>query len=220
MDKHMEKRRKWNALLGGAFQNDSPEWIRLRTGLMTAIAVMLVMSAAMGSAWAFFTTYARAKGSYVIQMGHQETVEEQFSGWEKKINIASTSDSRPVYIRARAFCADYKVTYDNNDNWTPVDEWMYYTPKTKTLAPGEGLLLEDENKKVLRDDRLKVQINGVPESTDPTIKEGDTFNVIVIYETTEVQYDKDGNPLDARDADWDAKVDTSRTTTTLGGDKE
>ena len=52
--------------------NTNKKWNALRTGLLTAAAVMLILSAVMGSAWAYFTTYASAKGSHVIHMGHHE----------------------------------------------------------------------------------------------------------------------------------------------------
>lgn len=208
MDKHMDERKGWNALREGlSGQNGGARWNRLRTGLLTAIAVMLVMSATMGSVWAYFTTYARARGSFVIHMGHEERVEEGFNSWQKTINISSTADSRPVYIRARAFCAKYDVSYSNSQNWTRVGDWMYYN---KTLQPGTSLA--DVG------DQLKAQINNVPKSSDPTIKDGDTFNVIVVYETTEVQYDANGDPINPVEADWNAKVDTSRTSTELGGE--
>lgn len=191
MDKHMGKWKNWDAL---------------RTGLLTAIAVMLVMSAVMGSAWAYFTTYATAKGGVTLHMGHEEHVDEEFNSWEKTINIASTDDSRPVYLRARAYCAEYDVSYSNSRNWTRIDDWMYYD---KTLAPGKDLAGSG--------DQLKVRINDVPRSTDVTLKDGQTFNVIVVYESTEIQYDKDGNPIAPQEADWNAKVDTTRRSTTLGG---
>ena len=56
MDKHMGKR-----------ENGS-----LRTGLLTAAAVMLVMSALMGTAWAYFSTYATARGGITLHMGREE----------------------------------------------------------------------------------------------------------------------------------------------------
>ena len=119
MDKHMEKKRKWEAL---------------RTGLLTAAAVMLVMSALMGTAWAYFSTYASAKGGITLHMGHEEKVEEDFNSWQKVINITSTKDSRPVYIRARGFCPDYEITYEC-DNWEQPkgDDWVYYQ---EILPPG------------------------------------------------------------------------------------
>ena len=239
MDKHMENRRERGALLAESGQGygASPSemgsglecgvnpfgmrsargkkrnWDRIRTGLLTAVAVMLVMSAAMGTAWAYFTTYTMARGGVVLHMGHEEKVKEEFSSWQKKLNISSTEDSRPVYIRAHAFCADYDVTYAG-DHWTTEtvdgETWAYYVPDSKTLQPGTDLAAAG--------DELKVMINDVPSSTEDGVKDGDTFNVIVVYETTEVQYDENGEPLSSTQADWNGKVDTSRKSTTLGGE--
>lgn len=211
MDKHMDKQGRKNTLLRGNF--DKNKWLSIRTGLLTATAIMLVISATMGSAWAFFTTYARAKGSVQIHLGHQEHITEDFdfTNFEKVINITSEADSRPVYLRARAFSAEYGVTYENNPSWTKVGDWMYYN---KTLAPGTSLSdIKDSNNNT---DELKVQIENVPKSSDPTLKDGDGFNVIVVYESTEVQYDGDVQ-LEAQNADWNRKVDTNRTSTDLGG---
>lgn len=180
MDKHMEKTKRWNAL---------------RLWLLTATAVMLVMSAVMGTAWAFFSTYARAKGGITIHLGHEETVEEEFSGWQKKVSITSTADSRPVYIRARGFCADYGLTY-NSESWGDMQEdgWVYYQ---KVLPPGQTA------------DPLFVQILDVP--SDRTVPDAESFNVIIVYETTEIQYAGDGSTIAPEDADWNRKVDTYRT---------
>ena len=49
-------------------------------------------------------------------------------------------------------------------------------------------------------EELTVTIKNVPEDVEP----GTDFNVVVIYESTPVLYDSDGNPY----ADWTAKVDT------------
>ena len=84
MNDHMMNEKKWNAL---------------RTALLTAVAVMLVLSAVMGSAWAYFTTYARAKGGYPIVLGHEEHDDEEFKNWEKTLSITVSKDSRPVYLQ-------------------------------------------------------------------------------------------------------------------------
>ena len=202
----MDNGRKRNALLSG-LSDQNRTWNSIRTGLLTAIAVMLVMSAVMGSAWAYFTTYAVAKGGVTLQFGHEDRITEGFSSWEKTLNIASTDDSRPVYLRMKAFCADYEITFGNDENWESVGDWMYYK---EVLQPGTSLA--DSG------DELKVKISGVPENTAEGVKNGDTFNVIVIYESTEVQYNADGSTVAPWDADWDTKVDTSRTSATLGGD--
>ena len=80
MDKHMDEARNMNALHEGLLGKDnknSSKWLRIRTGLLTAIAVMLVMSAVMGAAWAYFTTYARAKGMVTLNLGHQEHIDDR-----------------------------------------------------------------------------------------------------------------------------------------------
>jgi hypothetical protein len=181
MDKHMERKKKWEAL---------------RTGLLTAAAVMLVLSAMMGSVWAYFSTYATAKGGITLHMGHEETVEEEFNSWQKVLNITSTADSRPVYVRARGFCADYALTYEC-DNWTKKDDdpWVYYQ---QVLQPGTTA------------DPLKVQIKDVPGSGDAALQDADSFNVVIVYETTEIQYDDKGELIAPDKADWSRKVQTYR----------
>ena len=210
MDKHMDEARKMNALRAGLFKDEtknSSRWARIRTGLMVTIAVMLVMSAAMGTAWAYFTTYARAKGSVMLNLGHQEKIEENFNSWDKTINLTSEPDSRPAYIRVRAFCAEYELQYKNTDNWTQDGDWWYYN---KTLDPGKSLA--DSG------DELTVHIADVPDTGTPGLEDDETFSVVIIYESTDVQYDEDGNEKTALNADWSRKVDTSRITSTQGGD--
>lgn len=186
-----------------------------RTGILTAAAVMLVMSAAMGTAWAYFTTYTAAKGSYVLHLGHEETVEEEFSGWQKILNVASTEDSRAVYVRARGYCADYDLSYGESESWTESGGWMYYTG---VLLPGESLRTPEDIKKKRVGNGLAVRILDVPKSAAQGLSDGDSFNVILVYETMEVQYDAAGRIIDATKADWTRKVESSERVTSLGGD--
>lgn len=206
MDKHMDQR-NWDALREGQQAKRKRNWNTIRTGLYTAIAVMLVMTAVMGSAWAYFTSYATAKGSIALNLGHEERITEEFSDWQKVLDIENDEDSNPVYVRMRAYSAEYPVTYENNANWTQVGDWMYYNG---VLDPGKKL--SDSG------DELLVQINDVPASGDSSLEDGKTFNVIVVYESTEVQYDEAGNVIPAAEAAWDREVDTHRKSTTAGGD--
>ena len=212
MDKHMDEARKMNALHEGLFKNESKNsrWAHIRTGLLVAIAVMLVMSAAMGAAWAYFTSYATAKGMVTVNLGHQEEIEERFDSWNKTINLTSKPDSRPAYVRVQAFCAEYDLEYkfDNADSWTKVGDWWYYT---KPLEPGKSL--KDSG------DEMTVHIGPVPDTGTPGLEDGETFSVIIVYESTDVQYDENGNEKGAVNADWSRKVNTNRITTSEGGDK-
>ncbi len=189
-------------------------WTTLRTGLLTAAAIMLVMSAVMGSAWAYFTTYTRAKGGYVLRLGHEEHDDEEFSQWNKEIKISLSEDSKPVYLRARAFCADYSLTYSDvkidqedqpvNNNWVQIGDWMYYTEIYSPEKDNEGNIIPAKS--------LFVRINNVPQDEMAGIMKGDEFNVIIIYEAAEVQYDENGKmlPYDS-EVVWKKTVQTGRT---------
>jgi len=192
----------------------------LRIWLLTAAAVMLVMSATMGIAWAYFTTYTTAKGGITLRLGHEEHIQEYFKNWNKRVDIEISEDSRPVFVRARGYApAKYPLTYSDteqngngqtvNSNWTPrEDGWVYYT---KVLAPGAD---SNGNPTKATADPLYVRINDVPVENIQGVDDKESFNVIIVYETTEVEYDANGNPINPWDADWDAKVDTNR----AGGD--
>ena len=214
MDKHMDEARKMNALRAGLLKKENKDgrWARIRTGLLVAIAVMLVMSATMGAAWAYFTTYATARGMVTLNLGHQEEIKEHFESWNKTINLTSKPDSRPAYVRVKAFCAEYELEYkyDNHDpeSWEKVGDWWYYT---KPLQPGKSL--KDSG------DELTVHIKDVPDTGTPGLADDETFSVIIVYESTDVQYDEDGNEKGAVNADWSRKVSTNRITTSEGGDK-
>ena len=187
----------------------------LRIWFLTAAAVMLVMSATMGIAWAYFTTYTTAKGGITLRLGHEEHIQEYFKNWNKRVDIEISADSRPVFVRARGY-SKYRLTYSDveqnandqtvNNNWVyRPDEWFYYT---KVLAPGNNA---DGTSTA---DPLYVRINDVPVENIQGVDDKDPFNVIIVYETTEVEYDANGVAINPWDADWDAKVDTNR----AGGD--
>ena len=85
--------------------------------LLAALAVSLTLSAGAGSAWAYFTTYANASGGYTLSLGAKTTVSENFSSWTKHVVITSQADSKPVYVRAKAFCGrDRKSTRLNSSH--------------------------------------------------------------------------------------------------------
>ena len=204
MGEHKEIKKKENAL---------------RIALITAVAVMMVAGATMGTAWAYFTTYASAKGGHTLKLGHWETVQEYFKNWNKRVDIEIEPNSKPVYVRAKAFCADYDLTYSDNEldpsetdseenhkNWVLGDDgWMYYQ---KILKPGTA---NDGSSVPATADPLYVRIANVPLTEMEGAKEGDAFNVIIVYETAEVQYDSNGNEIDKQSPEiWERTVNTTR----------
>lgn len=163
--------------------------------LLFALLAVMIMAASVHKAYAYFTTYATARGGYTIKLGDTTTTNEKFSDWKKHIVITSGKDSKPVYVRARAFCkSEYSLDIKESGSWTDrtSDDGYYYYDKI--LNAGE------------KTDELIVAINNVPKSADVTSPE--SFNVIIVYETTPVLYDTDGNPY----ADWTGEVDATTVT--------
>ena len=152
--------------------------MKKKTTILAALAVILTLSAASGSAWAYFTTYAQA------------TVEEDFSACTKHVSIKSEPDSEPVYIRVRAFCGEaYQLVYsDASGKWSPDSDGYYYY--SDVVKGGEAT------------DVLDIKIENVPED----VKDPASFNVVVIYETTPVLYREDGTPYADWSAKVDAKT--------------
>lgn len=161
--------------------------------LLAVLALGLVLGASIGPISAYFTTYASAKGGYPIYLGSTTTVYEEFSRWTKHVTITSEEDSQPVFVRARAYCGEtYEVSYDGADAWTDGGDGFWYCDAI--LNGGEATA------------PLDVHIENVPAATEP----GESFNVVVVYETTPVQFDEAGEPY----ADWSITLDTGMT----GGD--
>lgn len=164
--------------------------MKKNTMILAALAVALTLTAGVGSAWAYFTTYAEARGGYTLDLGDKTTVSENFSDWTKHVSIASDADSEPVYIRVKAFCgSEYNLVYsDTTGKWTPGEDGYYYY--SDIVKGGEST------------DILDIKIENVPEG----MEDASSFNVVVIYESTPVRYREDGTPY----ADWSAKLNSSR----------
>ncbi|MEY8517084.1 hypothetical protein AALC25_09180 [Lachnospiraceae bacterium 29-84] len=152
---------------------------------LAAAAAVLVSASTVGSAWAYFTTYAEAAGGYTISLGDETQVKEEFSDWTKHVTITSEEGSEPVYVRAKAFSgSEYKLIYsDKSGKWSPGDDGYYYY--SDILNGGEST------------EELLVKIENIPEDAA-------NFDVVVVYESTPVKYEEDGTPY----ADWNGKVDS------------
>lgn len=162
--------------------------MKRRNICLAALAAVSVLAGSAGSAWAYFTTYVEAQGTQTITLGDETTVDEDFSNWTKHVVIESDADSKPVYVRARAYCGSkYQLVYGAGAKWSPREDGYYYY--SDILNAGQ------------KTDELLVEIRNVPED----VTDVSEFNVAVIYETTPVLYDEDGNPY----ADWNGERDVT-----------
>ena len=151
---------------------------------LAALALLLLIALSISPAMAYFSDYTTADGAQEVNAGFKTEIEEEFESWTKKVTIKNTSDDLSVYVRAKVFSM-YNVKC-NGTNWTPTnagnETYVYYTP---ALAPKKSAAV------------LNVEI------THPTTpEEGDSFNVVVIYEAVPARYDEDGTPY----ADWNQEV--------------
>ena len=181
------------------------------------LLVAMIFSVRVHVAKAYFTTYATAKGGYTLELGDQTETDEHFANGEKIIYIESTSDSKPVWLRARAFTGEQyqdklkyterldadttvDVTSDpkNKSNWVEgSDGWLYYK---NVLGPGDATGTKDEDKTPRFGLIANVSDVLVEENQDPGI------NVVVVYETIPVMYDAQGNEVKWEPQDWEDKV--------------
>lgn len=166
--------------------------IRKRTICLTAAAVTLTASLFVGTAMAYFTTYATAEGGVELDLGFTETIpQEEVVDGKKEIQLVNTGDF-DCYVRLKAFTGDaYKESFAYSEpsgagKWTPgADGYYYYSD---IVAP-DGLT-----------DQIDVSFAFGAE------EEPADFNVIIIQECTPVLYDENGNPY----ADWDVTADVSQ----------
>ena len=157
--------------------------------LLISFAIVLLLAAGIKETWAYFTTYAEAKGGYPISLGYETEIKEKVSDWTKVVTISNKSGSQPVYIRVKAFCgSEFNLDYSGS-NWSKgTDDYWYYNG----IVYG-GSVTEE----------LSIKINNIPEDVEDSAE----FNVVVIYESTLVRYDEAGAPY----ADWSATLDSGRT---------
>ena len=99
-------------------------------GILAAVALLSVVTAGIGKASAYFTTYAQARGGHVIELGDETTIEENFDGANKVVRITNDKDSKQaVWVRAMGITgAEYQQYLDytqNGSDWT-LDEDGFY----------------------------------------------------------------------------------------------
>lgn len=168
--------------------------------VLSGLLLAMVLSLSIGTALAYFTANTEAEGGIKVNFGNYEEIKEDLSDWTKHVTITSKADSEPVYIRAKAFVGSQSgLTLDySGTGWTgnPASDWArnvdaegfwYYNG----IVYGGGSTSE-----------LLVKIDGVPKDA----KEGQDFNVAVVFESTPVRYDANGNPY----ADWSSTLDTGK----------
>ena len=164
------------------------------------LAAGMALTATAGRAWSYFTTYTSATGGYTVTLGSETQIEEDYSDHTKHLTV-SNQGPMPVYVRARAFSGSrYTLSYSSEDgSWQAgSDGYYYYSQVLDAPYAGEdGAMVTPETSELL------IRI-GFPEDAE----EGEDCNVVVIYESTPVQYGTDGAALSPQEADWTRELIT------------
>lgn len=175
------------------------QWKTKTLGLAAA-AIVLVGSASVHEAMAYFTTYVTAKGGYQITVDSDSTIEEEVKDMTKHITISNTGDS-DCYVRVKLFSgSNVKISYSGATDasgkayWSKGDDDYWYY---KDIVPAGG-----------KTEQLLAKITLPQDYTDD-------FDVIVIQECTPVLYNSDGSPY----ADWDRILDTKTDIGTVSGEE-
>lgn len=161
---------------------------------LAGAALLLAGSVTVGSAIAYFTTYATASGSAQVSLGFTETEpDEEVSNWTKRIVIDNTGDHE-CYVRVKALAGNkYQDHLEiSGPGWTEGEGGYYYY---SGVVPAGGSTPGNPNDSN-DPDVLRVKINNMESTED--------FNVIIIQESTPVLYDEEGKPY----ADWNMVLDS------------
>ncbi len=183
--------------------------MKKRSMILAALMAAVVLGAGIGSARAYFTTYAEAEGGCVVKLGDTTTLKEDVVDLHKAVSITSEDSSEPVWVRARAYYGEGELHINEegserySSKWSlGADGWWYYS----------DVLMAGESTEV-----LVVSIQGVEVSEEDLLNPSkvEDFDVIVVYESIPVEYDENGVPLDP---DWDARIDDGDITEAAQGD--
>ncbi len=171
--------------------------MKKRRFLLAVLALALAVTAALPSAWAYFTANTTAGGGRTVRLGDRTEITETFANWKKSLVITAEPVTQPLHLRARAY-STYELQYSGAD-WTQGgDGWWYYN---YALAnPGDDVAEEAQPAWTRRQSsplEITIRVEGVPQGTVP-----EDFDVTVVYETIPVTYHADGSHSSAAEADW------------------
>ena len=170
--------------------------------ILSIFALLLIACAVLNPAVAYFTDNTNASGATPISFQYKTEIEDSVVDWLKTVRIQNVLHpvpnddeivSDPIWVRARAFSGE---TYPLVEapavagDWVKdSDGWWYYQ---HPLMAGEYTT------------GITFKLTGFPSEAAEDVN-FTTINVGVVYETTLVRYDPDGNAF----ADWTIVLDTS-----------
>ena len=152
-----------------------------KTCIVFIALAVLVALVSVPSALAYFTTYARIKGTSAVTLGEAITFSEiANSSGDKHITISAEEESDPVFVRIGIFASkEIMSRIKVDDTWELKDGWYTY-----------GQVLEGGK---------TAEMDIVIDKNDLEIEE---FNVVVVYEYIPAIMNEEGEFVPDWNAEW------------------
>ncbi len=152
--------------------------------LLALLAVIMILCVSIGPALAYFSAYTVAEGKKTVKVVPDTTITEKTRTESQKVLFVTNSGDAPCFVRAKAFAGGGVTLGTTGGNGWAAQNSEGYWVYTSVLMPGEPT------------NTLTIPISNV--STSP--KDGDGFNIAVVYEsTTAIWDDAEGKYI----AGWD-----------------
>lgn len=160
--------------------------------IAAGLAAALVLGATLAPAAAYLTGNDEAQGQVPVgPLTSVIRIEEDVEDLRKTVTLTSDAKSGPVYVRMRAFAGpeyEKNLKYTRGDGWSDAADaegWWYYGPILQANDSASPFVVE---------------LVDLPEGT--LLTEGDSVNIVIVYEYTPVLYNEKGEPY----ADWNLKL--------------
>ena len=133
--------------------------------VLSILLIALILCSSIGTSLAYFSTYATAKGGYIIKT--EPEIHEEFTEKTKKITISNNTGASPVFVRVKVFnSSEYEMKYELGENWSKNSEDGYFY-FSQALDGGQAT----------------TQLKAIIEKIPARLKDSDEFNIVVIYES-------------------------------------
>ena len=96
--------------------------------IITALSLVLLLTASVGLTAAYFTDYEAAKGGAVLSLSGQTQLEEPMNGNDKTIVIKNVGETDMI-VRVQVIGDSSRLSFDAGDGWvkSESDGWYYYS---------------------------------------------------------------------------------------------
>ena len=101
--------------------------------MIFSLALALLGASSVGTAYAYFTTNARADGEYGIELGNDTDITEDVDDLTKSIAVRNNENSQAVFVRVKLFYPDEggspvsQVFVEGEDGWEVPAARMAFT---------------------------------------------------------------------------------------------